>query len=195
MKHKPKAQPNATPQRTRGSGANTAATVQPGEMAVRSRRDWRPAFLKCLAACRGLLLPACKAAGVDRVSVWRERQRNADFAARYEEARQLGAHYLEEEATRRAVEGCKKLVLHNGKPVLDDQGQPIVEVQYSDRLLELLLKRHLPEVYREKLATVNVQATATAISVVTSNSDLQALQAARAAMLATMVGNDNIDPS
>ena len=192
MKLHPKAQPNATPQRTRASEGKQAVTTGTSERAKRMRRDWRPAFLRALAECHGSMAPACKAARVDRVTVWRERQRNADFATRYEDARQLGAQCLEEEAARRAVDGSKKLVLWNGRPVLDHQGQPIFEVQYSDRLLELLLKRHLPEVYREKLAAVNVRATATAAgSAVVSDADLLAHQSARAAMLAELGGNES----
>ncbi len=168
--------------------------------------DWKPAFLSALehSACS---LDACRAVPVDPSTVYRERQRNAEFAAAYEAARQVGAQLLEQEATRRARDGTRKLVLYKGEPVrlgkaeaegldgwieatgADGQGLGwgyLYEVTYSDRLLELLLKRHYPEQYREKLAQVNVQATATANPQVLGDDELMSIQAAHERLLRGM---------
>ena len=154
--------------------------------------DWRPAFLAALEQ-RACSLDACKAVPVDPSTVYRERQRNPEFADAYETARQVGALTLEQEATRRAVQGVQRLKFHNGQVVMVPTGKmvqakdgaevpemvPYVEHEYSDRLLELLLKRHFPAEYREKLADVNVTANASASVTVTSDDELASFQAAR----------------
>lgn len=168
--------------------------------------DWKPAFLSALehSACS---LDACKAVPVDPSTVYRERQRDPEFAAAYEAARQVGAQLLEQEATRRAKDGCKKLVLCKGQPVrlnkedaagidgwIEAKGSDgtglgwgyLFEVEKSDRLLELLLKRHFPDQYREKLAQVNVSASASANSQVLGDDELRKIQATREQLLQRM---------
>lgn len=136
---------------------------------ARGNHDWRPAFLAAYAAC-GVVLTAAGAAQITARTVHREKAKNAAFAAECEAARQVGALTLEAEATRRARDGCKRLVLYKGQPVRLDKaqaqglagwieaksptGEPlgwgfVYELEYSDALLALLLKRHFPNEYRE----------------------------------------------
>jgi hypothetical protein len=61
---------------------------------------------------------AAQAAGFDRVTAYRWRAADPEFAAAWDAARETGSDALEDEARRRACEGVQKLVLHQGKPVL-----------------------------------------------------------------------------
>lgn len=58
-----------------------AVHSQPGTKgtAKKARRDWRPAFLDALEEI-GTVTGACEAAKVGRRTVYKERQRNEDFA-------------------------------------------------------------------------------------------------------------------
>jgi hypothetical protein len=90
----------------------------------------------------------------------------ADFAAAGNEAIQN----LEDEATRRAIEGVTEPVVHQGqftypqqldpetgKPMFDADGKPVISTtpltirKYSDTLLIFLLKGARPEKYRDNL--------------------------------------------
>lgn len=168
--------------------------------------DWRPAFLAAFALT-GVVLDACDAVPVDHSTVYREVKANVGFAEAFEDARRMGAQTLVKEATRRAVKGCTKPMLYKGEPVRlnkdDAEDLPgfieardkdgtglgwgyLFETEYSDRLMELLLKRHFPDEFREKLAQVNVSASATASAHVTNDAELASIQAARQNFLARL---------
>lgn len=83
--------------------------------------------------------------------------RNPKFAERMAACRMKFIELLEEEATRRAVEGDEVLVVQKGEVVFFN-GQPVVEKRKSDRLLEFLLKGAAPEKYRDGM-NVNVTTT------------------------------------
>jgi hypothetical protein len=87
------------------------------------RRDWRPTFLGIFRQT-GIVLVACRGAGISRTQAYRERQRNARFAALWAEAEEDATEGLEAEARRRAL-------------------------ATSDTLLIFLLKARRPDVYRE----------------------------------------------
>ena len=72
-----------------------------------------------------------------------------EFRARWEEIQDAAAQTLEDEAVRRAIEGCRRAVYYRGEPVIDSQGNPIYELEFSDGLLTTLLKRFRPALYRE----------------------------------------------
>ena len=101
--------------------------------------DWRATFLGSLAST-GVVLIACKAAGVSRMRAYRERKRSAAFAGRWDDALDGSADLLEAGARRQAM-GHARPVYHRGAAV------GAVE-QYSDRLLMFLLKGARPEKYR-----------------------------------------------
>jgi len=91
--------------------------------ARKARRDWRPAFLAAFAEA-GSVATACRAAGINRSTVYRERQRNEEFALAWADTEEGVTDMLEAEALRRAMED-------------------------SDRLLIMLLRARRPAVYRE----------------------------------------------
>lgn len=87
--------------------------------------QWQAKFLELFGFSMNVVLSA-KGAGVDRQTIYRERRRNPEFAAAYEEAKQEAIERLEADAYDRAKKA-------------------------SDTLLIFLLKSHKPEVYRENL--------------------------------------------
>jgi hypothetical protein len=108
-------------------------------------RLWTDAFLAALAEC-GILSQAAEAAGVDRATVWRRRQDDAEFAKACDEAIDMAADKLEGEARRRALEGVEEPVYQGGQLI----GTKTV---YSDSLLALLLKGRRKRVFAERVET------------------------------------------
>ena len=106
-----KAKPKVTPKKSRGKAAHNP--------------KWHAKFLELFGFSMNVVLSA-KGAGVDRQTIYRERRRNPEFAAAYEEAKQEAIERLEADAYDRAKKA-------------------------SDTLLIFLLKSHKPEVYRENL--------------------------------------------
>ncbi len=100
--------------------------------------------LAFLAAFRrtGVVVAAAEAVEIHPRSIYRWKD-DPDFAADFEDARKEAAERLVAEAHRRAVEGVGKPVYYRGEQCGTIQ-------EYSDRLLELLLKGEFPEKYRER---------------------------------------------
>lgn len=93
-------------------------------------------FLKTLAET-GVISAAADLACIDRVTVWRRRQRDATFAAACEEALKLAADALEQEARRRALEGALEPVIYQGQPTYvyetDEAGYPIMDTVQEEQ--------------------------------------------------------------
>lgn len=89
----------------------------------RTRKDWKPTFLKCLRI-NGCVSHACLAAGVATRTVYEVRQRDEEFAVAWTDAVDHSTEALEAEGIRRALET-------------------------SDLLLMFFLKARRPHVYRE----------------------------------------------
>lgn len=103
---------------------------------------WEKAFLAQLRLT-GVVTTACNVAKIGRVTVYEHRQNDPEFARAWDEAREMAADRLEQEAIRRAVDGTNKPVFFQGEIVG-------FEKEYSDTLLVLLLKAHKPDKYRER---------------------------------------------
>lgn len=104
----------------------------------------RDAFLTVLReTCN--VSAAARAAGIGRATAY-EWRADAAFAMAWDEAEQEALDGLEGEAWRRGVEGIDRPVTHQGKITATYK-------EYSDRMLELLLKAHRPEKYRERVST------------------------------------------
>jgi hypothetical protein len=100
------------------------------------------AFLDALAATASVRA-ACEFARIDRASVYRWRDEDSGFAEEWDAALDRGTDALEDEAVRRASEGCEKPV-YRGNELL------YTAREYSDALLALVLKARRPEKYRER---------------------------------------------
>lgn len=108
--------------------------------------DEKKAELLAMVEADGNVTMAAKRAGVSRNSVYYQRKVDPDFDAAMEEAIEVAIAKLENEARRRAVDGVDKPVYQ--------QGQLVGHVtEYSDKLLEMLLRAHRPEKYRDNNST------------------------------------------
>lgn len=104
----------------------------------------RAAFLEALAATCNIT-KAAELAGVSRALVYAWRAADPKFAQAWEEALQLGIDALEDEATRRAVEGWDEPVFQKGALVGTVR-------KYSDTLLTFLLQGRRPERFKARVS-------------------------------------------
>ena len=107
----------------------------------------------------GNVSESCAKAEVGRVTVYRHRKENPEFAKAWEEALAIGTQALEDEAKRRAFSGWEEPVIHQGRrqyeEVVDEKtGEvklvPVGVRKYSDTLLIFLMKGLKPETYKER---------------------------------------------
>lgn len=102
----------------------------------------RDTFLAMLAeTCN--VSEAARAAGIGRQTAYDWRDDDQTFAAAWANAEQEAADKLEREAWRRAVEGTDKPVTYQGEITATFK-------EYSDRMLEILLKAHRPDKFVER---------------------------------------------
>lgn len=93
----------------------------------------------------GSVTKAAKAADVARQTVYEWREADAAFAAAWDQAIEIATDALEEEARRRAKDGWEE-------PVFTKDGENCGTIRrYSDRLMEVLLRAHRPQKFREKV--------------------------------------------
>lgn len=115
---------------TKESTQSTPKKEQSRPRARLSFGQWRRPFLDALREF-GVVSYAAEAAGVDRTAVYKARDRNARFAAEWDEALAEATDALELEARRRAHDGVRRLKFHRGYPImvplLGDDGRPVLE--------------------------------------------------------------------
>lgn len=136
------------------------------KLANKRKRNFINAFRES-----GNITLSCQISGMSRQSVKYHRDVDEDFSREYDEALEEASDLLEKEAHRRGVRGIDKPVTYQGKIMYerypedwpdkekagkyrtDFLGEPIPVVirEYSDRMLELLLKANLPDKYRENI--------------------------------------------
>src|SRR5215475_2456357 len=83
----------------------------------------------------GSVSKAAALARTSRTRVYELRKVDPAFAAAWEEAEEIAADRLQDEARRRAVEGVSEPLVSAGKLVRDDDGQRITVPRYSDKIL------------------------------------------------------------
>jgi hypothetical protein len=87
---------------------------------------------------------ACRASGLARTTAYEWRAADPTFMAEWLEAEAEAVDKLEREAWRRGAEGYDETIVSGGKIT--------VSTKYSDRMLEILLKGHRPDKYRERVS-------------------------------------------
>lgn len=92
---------------------------------------------------RGNVRASCRAAGIDRTTAYLWRSENETFKELWVQAREDATDLLEEEARRRGHDGVDKPIYYKGKKV-------DVIKEYSDRMLEILLKANRRK-FRDKV--------------------------------------------
>ena len=88
---------------------------------------------------------AARTARISRNTAYEHRKADPAFAEAWDEAEQEAADKLEREAWRRSVEGTDKPVVYKGEITGTYK-------EYSDRMLELLLKAHRPEKFKDRVS-------------------------------------------
>ena len=114
---------------------------------MKGRSEWslsaRERFIAELRATANVSRSA-GSIGINRRTAYDWRRQHPDFAAEWDEAIEHAVDELETEARRRAFEGVNEPVFYKGAECGYIR-------KYSDKLLELLLKAHRPDKYRESL--------------------------------------------
>lgn len=115
---------------------------------VRFDEARKRSFLDILALT-GRPATAARKVGVSERVVQRHRKEGDDyydskFAEEFEASMQLYREMLAAEVHRRAVEGVEEPVFYQGRVATDKEGVPVGVRKFSDRMLELLIKRHDP---------------------------------------------------
>jgi len=101
------------------------------------------AFLTALVNTSGQWAKAARYAKIARSTPYRWLEADENFAALYKQALRQITQALEDEATRRSVEGVTKGVYFQGDRVATER-------VYSDGLMMFLLRGAAPEKYRER---------------------------------------------
>lgn len=119
-------------------------TAKPSKTRRTSRTDRaRETFIETLRkSCN--VSEAARSANIGRRTAYDWRDADPTFAAAWDEAEEDAADRLEREAWRRAVDGTDKPVTFQGSITATYK-------EYSDRMLEILLKAHRPEKYVDRI--------------------------------------------
>jgi hypothetical protein len=125
-----------------------------GSVTVRTDKA-RETFLLALTNA-GNVTAACRAAGIGKQTAYQWRQDEPAFADAWADALEEAVDGLEKEAWRRAVDGVDKPIVYQG--VVTGTYR-----EYSDRMLEILLKAHRPDKFIERTRSENLHAVAITI--------------------------------
>jgi len=116
------------------------------------------AFLSVYAEC-GNITQAANAVGVSRRAHYGWLDNNESYREHFADANETATDKLEKEARRRAIEGVRVYKFtRDGQPILrpgatlDDPDPYYYERVYSDKLIELLLRAHRPEKFRDRVS-------------------------------------------
>jgi hypothetical protein len=110
-------------------------------------RVTKAAFIAAFAAC-GRITLASASVGIDRTTHYVWYGEDEAYRKEFNDVRGKVADMLEDEAIRRAVEGVERPLI--GTVGKHQSGVIGYVREYSDRLLELLLKGNRPERYKER---------------------------------------------
>lgn len=113
-------------------------------MASKFDKRAQEVFLQAYEEC-GTPAKIMKDLGFSTTVLRNARKKDPEFDERCNEAYSRFRDKLEKEALRRAVEGYEEQVFYQGTEMPDKRRVK------SDRIFELVLKRHIPE-YRDKLS-------------------------------------------
>jgi hypothetical protein len=123
--------------------AKRKAQNQQNPTSQRAGAIWEVAFLRILRR-EGNVSASCRAAKIDRSTVYDHRNADPAFAALWDKALEEASDHLEKEAWRRATKGTRKPIYYQGKRVG-------YEREYSDVLLLALLKGNRPDKFKERV--------------------------------------------
>ena len=105
----------------------------------------RAKFLDVLRKTANVSL-ACRCLKVSRTVAYDQKAEDPEFSAQWDNALQEAYAHLEGEAWRRAFKGCKKPVYQGGNLVG-------YVMEYSDQLMQFLLKGNKPDKFKDRSST------------------------------------------
>jgi len=110
----------------------------------RMETGWHSIFITALSECPNVTR-ASRKANVSRQTAFAHQKQFPEFAEAWEDALDQGRESLETEAYRRGVEGVERNRF--------DKDGNIIETykEYSDPLLQMLMKGHLPGRYKDRV--------------------------------------------
>ncbi len=117
-------------------------------LSARQRKTKRKHLVKAIERT-GCVTAACREVEIDRATYYQWRKKYPDFAEQVSEALDLATDQLEIEARRRAVDGVDKPVYQGGEMVGTIR-------EYSDTLMNTLLRGNRPEKYGKAGTNVTV---------------------------------------
>lgn len=135
--------------------ADAARPPKPSRRSTTPRswdRGWRKAFLKAYSV-RPIIASAAAAAGTTANTVHRTIKADPAFAEKFAEARQIAKERLVSRAWEIAVDGIEEPIYFKGEVV----GHRLA---HSEKMLEVLLKGFLPEMFNDRLQAAQVNAQA-----------------------------------
>ena len=126
------------------SEVGEAMTKITGKRAHEARCDQRKRLFLQTLAVTGNVTASCAAAGWARKTSYHHKEVDPEFRALWEEALEVSIDLLETQARSLAVNGVDEPVYQNGVLVGHKR-------RYSEKMLEILLKAHRPEKYRDNM--------------------------------------------
>lgn len=105
--------------------------------------DEKAKFIKKLKSTHGNVSRACRAVGISRTAAYDHKKADENFARLWDETIEAVSDEMEREAYRRAVQGTIKPVYYKGEKVGEIR-------EFSDSLLQFMLKGNRPEKFRER---------------------------------------------
>ena len=115
---------------------------KPAKQTTRQTPKKEDVFFAVLSEC-GNVSKAAKKAKLSRPHLYARKKSDSAFSDAWDEAEALGVAALEDEAKRRAYDGWLEPVFHQGKRCGTIR-------KFSDTMLIVLLKAHLPDKYQER---------------------------------------------
>ena len=137
---------NADERPTRVGEDKAPFNAEPKPQSYKTTDDAQKAFLAAFART-GVIQAACDASGVGRTTHYLWMHDDPTYPPRFAHAQEQSTDMLVTEAVRRAVYGYVDRITY------DKDGNETHHVAHSDRLLEVLMKGHRPEVYADKVKT------------------------------------------
>lgn len=155
---KRKRSPNGTNKKQEAKAARNAERIASGgcdrskgpDGLTKQQREFLRCYVIAPTINRAIALAAKNGVRIPRSNPGSWVKGNEVFARKFKRAKRQALHYLEVEARRRAVEGVSRLKHFKGLPVLNEEGEPYHEFEYSDQLLMFLMKNQMPKKYGDK---------------------------------------------
>ena len=159
-----------------------AVVVQTKRRAHELRCDRKKALFIQTLATSGNITTSCAAAGWCRKSAYHHRDADPQFKELWEEALEVAVELLEAQARSLAIKGVDEPVFQNGILVGHKR-------RYSEKMLEILLKAHRPEKYRDNLKVeADIKGGVLVVPGIATDSDWESQASAQQAQHRTYTG-------